>query len=81
MDGEACQKGLDLCFGTGQILPAARMMKFNVAFNPVEVTAFGMDRAMVHPHHIAYLVQQHGGLRLTFHGHLLRFYGEFSLCM
>ena len=52
-------------------------MKDDVAFNPVEVTALGMDGIMMHPHHIADLLQYLGGLRLTFHKHLLRFFDEF----
>ena len=51
LDRQLAQKGLDLPLP--QVLPAAYVVKMNVALNPINVRALGMDRVMVKPQNIA----------------------------
>ena len=44
--------------------------------DPIDATAFRMDRVVMEPEHIAHLVQELRGLRLTFHFGLLVFGDE-----
>ena len=47
----------DLALSIGQILPAAHVVKVDVALDPIRVAPFRVDRVMVQPHHVPNLVQ------------------------
>ena len=59
----------------GLMIPSLHLMKVHVSLDPIDVTAFRMDRVVMEPEHIAHLVQELRGLRLTFHFGLL-FFGD-----
>src|SRR6266853_735491 len=72
------QELFEFAFAFSELLTRLRLMEMDVTFDPIQVGPFGVDRVVVQPHKAADLVQQPGGLGLTFHSVALAFSGRDS---
>ena len=76
MYGQIREKRLDLPFPLRQVLPAAHMVKMDIALDPVNIRPLRMDRVVAKAQDVADLVQYFSRFWLTFHIHLLIFQRE-----
>ena len=60
ISGQVGEECLDLLFAVPKVVPGLHVVEADIAFDPIPVGTFGMDRIMTSPHEVAHFVKQSG---------------------